>query len=257
MNDETTHEAITVQLKIWRQARGESRGKFATYTVDSVLPEMSLLEVLDILNEDLVRKSEQPVEFDSDCREGICGTCGLVIQGVAHGPQAATTTCEVRMRHFHDGETITIEPWRAGPFPLVKDLVVDRSSFDRIQNKGGYVSTNIGSAPDANAVPIAKDHADKAMDAASCIGCGACVAACPNASASLFVSAKISQLSYLPQGEVERGRRALAMVDQMDTEGFGDCSNHGECEAVCPKEISIENIARMRREFIKGAFTRK
>jgi len=172
MNDATTHEAITVHLKIWRQARGESRGKFATYTVDSVLPEMSLLEVLDILNEDLTRKGEQPVEFDSDCREGICGTCGLVIQGVAHGPHAATTTCEVRMRRFGDGETITVEPWRAGPFPIVKDLVVDRSSFDRIQTKGGYVSTNIGSAPDANAVPIAKDHADKAMDAASCIGCG-------------------------------------------------------------------------------------
>jgi len=244
--------AMTIKLKIWRQACGEPKGRFVEYTVNGILPEMSFLEMLDILNEDLARKGEQPVEFDSDCREGICGTCGLVIQGIAHGPNPATTTCEVRMRHFKDGDTITVEPFRARPFPVIKDLVVDRTAFDRIQQQGGFVSANVGSAPDANAVPIPKVDADKAMDAASCIGCGACVAACPNASASLFVSAKISQLSYLPQGAPERGRRALAMVGQMDAEGFGNCSNHGECEAVCPKEVSIENIARMRREFFKG-----
>ncbi|MBU0741392.1 succinate dehydrogenase/fumarate reductase iron-sulfur subunit [bacterium] len=243
---------MTIHLKIWRQARGAAKGGFARYTVEDVLPEMSLLEVLDLLNEQLARSGELPVEFDSDCREGICGTCGLVVQGIAHGPNPATTTCEVRMRHFHDGQTLTIEPFRARPFPLIKDLVVDRAAFDRIQQKGGFVTANVGSAPDANAVPIPKADVDKAMDAALCIGCGACVAACPNASASLFVSAKISQLSYLPQGAPERGRRALAMVAQMDTEGFGNCSNHGECEAVCPKEVSIENIARMRREFFKG-----
>ncbi len=247
-------KGMTIHLKIWRQARGAKSGQFVDYTVPNVLPAMSFLEMLDILNEDLVKKGQEAVEFDSDCREGICGTCGLVIKGTAHGPHAATTTCEVRMRSFKDGETITVEPFRAGPFPIIKDLVVDRTAFDRIQQKGGYVSANVGSAPDGNAVPVPKTAADKAMDAASCIGCGACVAACPNASASLFVSAKISQLSWLPQGAPERGRRALAMVAQMDGEGFGDCSNHGECEAVCPKEISIENIARMRREFMKGAF---
>jgi succinate dehydrogenase / fumarate reductase iron-sulfur subunit len=244
--------AKTVTLKIWRQKRGEAKGGFQTYSVSDILDEMSLLEVLDILNEDLARKGEEPVEFDSDCREGICGTCGLVIQGVAHGPEAACTTCEIRMRQFKDGATITIEPFRAGPFPLIKDLVVDRTSFDRIQSAGGYVTANVGSAPDGNAQFIAKEKADKAMDSASCIGCGACVASCPNASASLFVSAKISQLAHLPQGQTERKRRALNMVEAMDKEGFGDCSNHGECEAVCPKEISIENIAVMRREYLKG-----
>ncbi len=249
--------AMTIKLKIWRQACGEPKGRFVEYTVNDILPEMSFLEMLDILNEDLARKGEQPVEFDSDCREGICGTCGLVIQGIAHGPNPATTTCEVRMRHFEDGDTIVVEPFRARPFPIIKDLVVDRTSFDRIQQVGGFVSANVGSAPDANAVPIPKVDADKAMDAASCVGCGACVAACPNASSSLFVSAKISQLSYLPQGAPERGRRALAMVGRMDAEGFGNCSNHGECEAVCPKEVSIENIARMRREFFKGALNEK
>jgi len=248
-------DEMTIHLKIWRQACDEPRGKFVDYTVKDILPEMSFLEMLDLLNEDLARQGAKPVEFDSDCREGICGTCGLVIGGIAHGPHPATTTCEIRMRHFSDGETITVEPWRAGPFPVIKDLIVDRSAFERIQAKGGYISVNVGSAPDGNAVPIAKHDADKAMDAALCIGCGACVASCPNASASLFVSAKISQLSYLPQGDAERGRRALAMVKQMDAERFGDCSNHGECEAVCPKEISIENIARMRREFVKGAFS--
>ena len=244
---------ITIHLKIWRQARGAAKGSFVDYTVENVLPEMSFLEMLDILNEQLVKKGEEAIEFDNDCREGICGTCGLVIKGVAHGTHAATTTCEVRMRNFTDGETVTVEPFRAGPFPVIKDLVVDRDAFDRIQQKGGFVSMNVGSAPDGNAVPVSKLAADKAIDAATCIGCGACVAACPNASASLFVSAKISQFAYLPQGEPERTRRALAMVSQMDDEGFGDCSNHGECEAVCPKEISIEHIAKMRREYLRGA----
>ncbi len=242
----------TVKLKIWRQKRNEKKGRFENYEVPGVLDEMSLLEVLDILNEDLARQGKDPVEFDSDCREGICGTCGLVISGIAHGKGHACTTCEIRMRQYKDGETITIEPFRAGPFPLIKDLVVDRTAFDRIQSAGGFVTANVGSAPDGNAVPIPKADADVAMDAASCIGCGACVAACPNASASLFVSAKISQLSRLPQGKAERNRRALNMVGVMDSEGFGDCSNHGECEAVCPKEISIEHIAVMRREYLKG-----
>lgn len=242
----------TLKLKIWRQKRGETKGRFETYTVSDVLDDMSFLEVLDILNEDLARKSQEPIEFDSDCREGICGTCGLVIKGVAHGPGHASTTCEIRMRPFKDGETVTVEPFRAGPFPVLKDLVVDRDAFDRIQQQGGFVTANVGSAPDGNALLVPKENADKAMDAASCIGCGACVAACPNASASLFVSAKISQLSRLPQGDVERKRRALLMVAQMDDEGFGDCSNHGECEAACPKEISIEHIATMRREYLRG-----
>ena len=247
-------KGMTIKLKIWRQARGAADGKFFDYTMENVLAEMSFLEMLDLLNEKLVINGEEAIEFDNDCREGICGTCGLVINGVAHGTQAGTTTCEVRMRHFKDGETITVEPFRARPFTIIKDLVVDRTAFDRIQRKGGFVSMNVGSAPDGNAVPVPKEAADNAMDAASCIGCGACVAACPNASASLFVSAKISQLSWLPQGDPERKRRALLMVEQMDAEGFGNCSNHGECEAVCPKEISIQNIARMRREFLKGAF---
>ncbi len=243
----------TIHLKIWRQARGEAKGRFVDYTVEKIPPLMSFLEMLDVLNEDLVKKGEEAVEFDNDCREGICGTCGMIINGVAHGPHAGTTTCEVRMRSFKDGETITLEPFRAGPFPIIKDLIVDRDAFDRIQGKGGFVSSNVGSAPDGNAFMVPKEAADNAIDAAACIGCGACVAACPNASASLFVSAKISQFSWLPQGDPERTRRALLMVEQMDAEGFGDCSNHGECEAVCPKEISIQNIARMRREFLKAA----
>ncbi len=246
-------KSMTIHLKVWRQARGEKTGRFVDYTVQNVLPEMSFLEMLDILNEELVKRGEPVIEFDSDCREGICGTCGMVIQGIAHGPRAGTTTCELRMRNFRDGETITVEPFRARAFPIVKDLVVDRSALDRIQQAGGYVSINVGSAADGNAIPVPKEAADKAMDAATCIGCGACVAACPNASASLFVSAKISQLALLPHGQAERHRRALDMIAQMDAEQFGDCSNHGECEAVCPKEISIENIARMRREYFKAA----
>lgn len=254
MSEKATKNGMTIKLKIWRQARGAGSGRFVEHVKQDVVAEMSLLEVLDLVNEELVAKGEEAIEFDSDCREGICGTCGLVVNGVAHGTHAGTTTCEIRMRQFRDGDTITIEPFRAKPFTIIKDLVVDRSAFDRIQQKGGFVSMNVGSAPDGNAVPIPKDAADSAMDAASCIGCGACVAACPNASASLFVSAKISQFAWLPQGEPERSRRALLMIAQMDEEGFGDCSNHGECEAVCPKEISIQNIAKMRREFIKAAF---
>lgn len=241
------------QLKIWRQKGPDQPGKFEQYTVDNILPEMSFLEMLDLLNEELTKRDESPIEFDSDCREGICGMCGLVIDGMAHGPKLGCTTCELRMRHFPDGATITVEPFRADAFPILKDLVVDRSAFDRIMAAGGYISVNTGSAPDANAILIPKDNAEEAMDAAACIGCGACVAACPNGSASLFVGAKIAQLSLLPQGEIERKGRASSMVAQMDAEGFGGCSNHGECQAACPKGISIINIARMRREVIKGA----
>jgi len=246
-------DKLSFNLRIWRQANANVKGRLVTYKVENITPDMSILETLDALNEDLIHRGEDPVAFDSDCREGICGTCGLVIEGVAHGPNMATTTCELRMRHFKNGGTITIEPFRARPFPVVKDLVVNRSSFDRIMAAGGYISVRTGSAPDANIIPVPKEKAEKAMDAAACIGCGACVAACPNASASLFVSAKISQLAYLPQGDAERTRRALRMIEQMDKEDFGACSNHGECEAVCPKEISISHIAKMRREYFKAA----
>lgn len=239
-------------VKVWRQSGPNAKGGFKTYPVDGILPEMSLLEMLDLLNEQLTKQGEEPVAFDSDCREGICGTCGLVVDGMAHGSRLKCTTCELRMRHFVDGGTITIEPFRAKSFPVIKDLVVDRSAFDRIIAAGGYISVNAGSAPDANAVLVPKDIAEKAMDSAACIGCGACVAACPNASASLFVSAKITQFALLPQGQAERERRALRMVAQMDREGFGNCSNHAECEAACPKGISIANIATMRREYMRA-----
>jgi succinate dehydrogenase / fumarate reductase iron-sulfur subunit len=216
---------------------------------------MSFLEMLDVLNTDLIKRGEEPIEFDSDCREGICGMCSLVINGVPHGPLHGTATCQLHMRHYRDGDAITIEPWRSKSFPVVRDLVVDRSSFDRIIQAGGYVSVNTGNAPEANALPISKVDADLAMDAAACIGCGACVAACPNASASLFTAAKISQFSSLPQGQPERNERALRMVNQMDEEGFGNCSNHGECEAVCPKQISISTIAGMKRDYLRAALT--
>lgn len=251
MSDKT----MSINLKIWRQAGPDKPGGLKDYHMEDLSPNMSFLEMLDLLNEKLIKQGETAIEFDSDCREGICGTCGLNIQGVAHGPKGAVTTCEIRMRHFSDGGTVTVEPFRATPTRVIKDLVVDRSALERIMQAGGFVTSNVGSAPDANSVPISKTMADKAMDAATCIGCGACIAACPNASAMLFLSAKVSQLSYLPQGDPERGRRAMAMITQMDKEGFGACSNHGECEAVCPKEVSIENIARVRREYFKAVLT--
>jgi succinate dehydrogenase / fumarate reductase iron-sulfur subunit len=243
---------LTLNLHIWRQEEPHKPGKLVPYKAESVNPDMSFLEMIDVVNEDLIEKGEDPIEFDSDCREGICGMCSLVINGVAHGPQHGTATCQLHMRHYRDGDTITIEPWRSSAFPIVKDLVVDRSSFDRIIQAGGYISISTGSAPDANALPVGKIDSDQAMDAAACIGCGACVAACPNASASLFTGAKITQFASLPQGAPERNTRVLRMVDQMDEEGFGNCSNHGECEAVCPKQISISTIARMKREYVKA-----
>ncbi len=246
---------INLTLRIWRQKNADSSGKLVEYNVKGVSTEMSFLEMLDVLNEDLTLKGEEPVEFDSDCREGICGTCGVVINGIAHGAQRATTVCQLHMRHFNDAETITIEPWRARAFPVIKDLVVDRKAFDRIMASGGYVSIKTGSAAEANSILIPKKDSDIAMDMASCIGCGACVASCPNASASLFVGAKISQLSLLPQGKIEAKERAENMVAQMDKEMFGACTNIQECEAVCPKEISISAIARMRREYVKAAVT--
>ncbi len=244
--------SMTVNLKVWRQAGPGVPGRLVDYVARQVLPDMSFLEMLDMVNEDLIRKGEDPIAFDSDCREGICGSCGLVIDGLAHGPDRGATTCQVHMRRFHDGQTITIEPFRAKAFPVVKDLVVDRSALDRIITAGGYVSMNTGGAQDANSLPIARDVVERAMDSAQCIGCGACVAACKNAAAHLFTSAKITHLGLLPQGEPERNRRVVRMVEQMDSEGFGSCSNEGECEAVCPKEISITNIARMSRDYLRA-----
>ena len=243
---------MQVHLKIWRQPSPTQAGEFAQYTVDEVAPDLSFLEVLDRLNEQLTAAGALPVEFDHDCREGICGSCGMTIDGQAHGPQARTSVCQLYMRNFQDGDTITIEPWRAKAFPVVKDLVVDRSAFDRIAAAGGYVSVKTGSAPEANAVLVDKQQADTAFDYANCIACGACVAACPNASASLFTAAKISHLALLPQGGPERKQRVVKMTQQMTQEGFGDCSNHGECQAVCPKGISIDAIAQMRREYIRA-----
>jgi len=245
---------MKLHLKIWRQVKAEEPGRFESYTVPDAEADMSFLELLDVLNEQLIHAGEDPVEFDHDCREGICGSCGVMINGQAHGGQPQTATCQLYLRHFQDGDEITVEPWRAGAFPVIKDLVVDRSAFDRIIMAGGYVSVKTGSAPDANAIPIPKPDADLAFDYATCIGCGACVAACPNASASLFTAAKVSHLSLLPQGHPERKQRVQAMTDQMAAEEFGDCSNHGECEAVCPKGISIDAIARIRREYIKSFF---
>lgn len=237
-------------LQVWRQAGRDKPGSLVDYTVDGIIPNMSFLEMLDVLNENLVKEGKESIAFDSDCREGICGMCGLVINGVAHGPHSGCTTCAVRMRDFPPGSTIVVEPFRAKAFPVLKDLVVDRSAFDHIIAAGGYVSINAGAAPDANSILVGKEAADRAMDAAACIGCGGCVAACPNASAALFTSAKITQLANLPQGQPERSRRVVAMVEEMDRLGFGDCSNHGECEAVCPKEISITHIAQMRRDYL-------
>jgi succinate dehydrogenase / fumarate reductase iron-sulfur subunit len=246
---------MNLTLNVWRQPSGDSPGRMERYVASDVSPDMSFLEMLDVVNEGLVEAGQEPIAFDHDCREGICGSCGMMINGVAHGPMQGTATCQLHMRHFHDGETITIEPWRAKAFPIIKDLMVDRSAFDRIIAAGGYVSINCGGAPDGNAIPISKEVSDLAMDSAACIGCGACVAACKNASAHLFMSAKISHLALLPQGEVERTRRVLDMINQADAEGFGSCSNEGECEAVCPKEIPISNIARMTREYVKALLT--
>ena len=245
---------MKLTLKIWRQKNASDKGGFATYPVDHVSKDMSFLEMLDVLNEELTEKGEDPVHFDHDCQEGICGTCSLVINGKPHGP-LQTTTCQLHMRSFEDGQSITIEPWRAKAFPVVKDLVVDRYAFDRIIQAGGYVNINTGGVPDANEIPIPKTIADLAMDAAQCIGCGACVAACKNASAMLFTSAKVSQLALLPQGQVERKTRVEKMVAQMDAEGFGACTNTGACEAECPKGISLTNIARMNREYFSASLT--
>lgn len=243
---------MTIHLKVWRQDAPTQPGKFVQYTVPGVNPHMSFLEMFDLLNEQLSAKGEIPVEFDNDCREGICGSCSMVINGMPHGPQRGTAACQLHMRHFKDGDHVVVEPWRAAAFPMIRDLVVDRTSLDRIIAAGGYISTNTGAPPDANSLPVSKDDSDRAFDYAACIGCGACVAACPNTSASLFTAAKIGHLALLPQGAPERKRRVINMVEQMEKEGFGDCSNHGECEAACPKEISISAIAMMRREYVKA-----
>ena len=247
---------LKLTLNIWRQKSSAVAGKFESYEVDNLNTHMSFLEMLDVLNEKLVAEDKEPVAFDHDCREGICGMCSMVINGRPHGPMKGTTTCQLHMRHFKNGDTITIEPWRAKAFPVIKDLVVDRIPFDRIIQSGGYVSVNTGSAPDGNAIPISQEDALYAFDAAACIGCGACVAACKNASASLFVAAKVSQLASLPQGQPERDNRVVSMVDRMDEEGFGHCTNTGACEAECPKEISLEYIRKMNWEYhranIKG-----
>jgi succinate dehydrogenase / fumarate reductase iron-sulfur subunit len=244
---------MNLTLKVWRQKNALDSGRLETYEAKDIHDHMSFLEMLDVVNEGLIKKGDDPIHFDHDCREGICGACSLVIDGVPHGKELATTTCQLHMRHFKDGDTIYIEPFRAKAFPVIKDLVVDRTAFDRIMAAGGYISINAGGAPDGNALPIPKHDAEKAMDAAACIGCGACVAACKNASAMLFVSAKVSQFAYLPQGRVEREKRVRAMVAQMDKEGFGGCTNQYECEAVCPKEIKVTMIAKMNREFFRAA----
>lgn len=246
---------MNLYLRVWRQKGPNRPGKFEEYELNDVSEESSFLEMLDQLNEQLVMDGQEPVVFDHDCREGICGACGMMIDGVAHGPKGGVTTCQLHMRSFRDGDTIVIEPWRASGFPLLKDLMVDRTAFDRIIQAGGYISVGTGSAVDANAMPIAKEKADMAMDAAQCIGCGACVAACPNSSAMLFTSAKTSHLALLPQGQPERYDRAVLMVNQMDEEGFGGCTNMGECEAVCPKEISIDFIGQLNRDLIRGALS--
>ncbi|MEK9584034.1 MAG: succinate dehydrogenase/fumarate reductase iron-sulfur subunit [Flavobacteriaceae bacterium] len=245
---------MKIHLNVWRQKNAQTNGKFETYDLDNISEDMSFLEMLDVLNEGLINDGKEPVVFDHDCREGICGTCSMVINGKPHGPQKLTTTCQLHMRSFKDGDHITIEPFRAGAFPVIKDLMVDRSAFDRIQQAGGYISVNTSGRPvDANAIPVEKEKADASFNAATCIGCGACVAACKNASAMLFTSAKVSQYALLPQGRVEATTRVLNMVKQMDLEGFGNCTNTGACEIECPKGISLENIARMNREYLSAS----
>ena len=240
---------MNLTLKIWRQKNADDAGEFVTYQANDVSPDMSFLEMLDVVNEGLTSKGDAPIAFDSDCREGICGTCSLVINGTPHGGQKATTACQLHMRHFQDGESITIEPWRARPFPVIRDLIVNRQAFDKVIQSGGYVSASTGGTPDANAIPVSKENADTAMDAAACIGCGACVAACKNASAMLFVSAKVSHLGTLPQGQPEKDQRVLSMVKSMDEAGFGNCTVTGACEAVCPTEISLDFISRLNRDY--------
>lgn len=247
-------KTINLTLRVWRQQRGEKKGHFEKIAARDISVHMSFIEMLDSVNEHLTIEGKEPIAFDNDCREGICGTCGAVVDGRAHGPQKATTLCQLHMRQFSDGDTILVEPFRARAYKVIKDLVVDRSALDKIMAAGGYISANTGGAPDGNAIPIPQETAEKAMDAAACIGCGACVAACPSASAMLFVSGKISQLALLPQGKPEAARRALHMVETMDNCGFGNCSNHRECENACPKELSIINIARLNREFFKSSF---
>ena len=243
---------MKLNLKIWRQTGPTAAGRLENYAAHDISADMSFLEMLDVVNEGLIRQGKDAIAFDSDCREGICGTCSLVVNGIPHGPDRGTTVCQLHMRRFKDGDTITVEPWRARAFPVVKDLVVDRSAFDRIIAAGGFVSANVGGAQDGNAILIPKDVSEAALDSAACIGCGACVAACKNASAHLFMSAKISHLALLPQGQVERSRRVVTMIEQADADGFGSCSNEGECEAVCPKEIAISNIAKMTREYVRA-----
>ena len=245
-------KTINITLRIWRQKGQKEKGAFKEYSLQNISTDSSFLEMLDVLNEQLINEGEEPVVFDHDCREGICGMCSLYINGHPHGPDEDVTTCQLHMRKFNDGDVITVEPWRSAGFPVIRDLMVDRGAFDKIMQAGGYVSVNTGGVPDANAIPIPKANADEAMDAASCIGCGACVAACKNGSAMLFVSAKVSQLALLPQGRVEAARRAKAMLSKMDELGFGNCTNTGACEAECPKNVSIANIARLNREFIKA-----
>lgn len=255
-------KTLTIHLRIWRQPGPSAPGRFVSYTVERVNPDMSFLEMLDVLNEQLIARGEDPVAFDSDCREGICGTCGFLVNGIPHGPDRGSTVCQLHMRRFRDGETVTLEPWRARAFPIIKDLVVDRSAFDRLIQAGGFVSVNVGSAPEANTLPVPRPVAERAMDAAACIGCGACVAACKNASAILFVAAKVAHLGLLPQGRVEHDQRVVNMVARMDELGFGSCSNEGECEAVCPKGITLSNIAFLNRSFVtarllKGVLPRR
>jgi succinate dehydrogenase / fumarate reductase, iron-sulfur subunit len=248
---------MRLKLHVWRQSSAKTAGDFVTYDAPNVSEHMSFLEMLDVVNESLLAKGEMPIAFDHDCREGICGSCGMMINGIAHGPAKATATCQLHMRAFKDGDEVWIEPWRSKAFRVIRDLVVDRGALDRIIAAGGYVSVNTGSAPDANAVPVPKSSADEAMDAAACIGCGACVAACPNGSASLFTAAKIAHLAHLPQGQAERSRRALSMVEQMDAEGFGPCTLYGECQEACPKSISIDTIAQMNHDYLAATLTRR
>jgi succinate dehydrogenase / fumarate reductase iron-sulfur subunit len=248
---------MKLELHVWRQASAESAGSFVRYLAQDISPDMSFLEMLDVVNEGLVAAGNEPIAFDHDCREGICGSCGVMINGIAHGPMKATATCQLHMRHFKDGDVVWVEPWRSRSFPVIKDLVVSRGALDRIIASGGFVSVNTGSAQEANAQPVPKQDADDAMDSAACIGCGACVAACPNGSASLFAAAKVSHLGLLPQGQPERMRRALRMVAQMDVEGFGHCTLYGECQEACPKEISIDTIARMNRDYLRATISHR